>query len=202
MLLIVLAFLMGITRNAGIFVLIPTSKVLFLFSKGQFLKVSGTYFGLGSIGFIAWNIYAFYVQQGFEPIYNDDLFFGGGWQNLLNYFDVSTQWFLPAMVPLLPRIFLLLILIIWLLKIKKTRAGSVLGVRVFLLQFFIYTSIMVFFIDVDYDEIERLLSIVYPWCMIGVLLAIDQYWDDIKPEMGRGLQVCLVVWILYVVFGV
>ncbi len=202
MLLIVLAFLMGITRNAGIFVLIPTSKVLFLFSKGQFLKVSGTYFGLGSIGFIAWNIYAFYVQQGFEPIYNDDLFFGGGWQNLLNYFDVSTQWFLPAMVPLLPRIFLLLILIIWLLKIKKTRAGSVLGVRVFLLQFFIYTSIMVFFIDVDYDEIERLLSIVYPWCMIGVLLAIDQYWDDIKPVMGRGLQVCLVVWILYVVFGV
>ena len=195
--LILMAFLMGITRNAGFFILFSTAIVLFLYRKEKENYSIVFYLFIGSSGFVLWNLYAFFILNGFDGILNDDAFFSGYWINLINYLDIFLQWIFPSIIPIVLRLVFLLSFFIISLKLINARNFAFLT-KVFFTQFLIYTFIMIFFVEVDKSEIERLLAIVYPWFIVGLLLLIDQFWHKLNRSVKRIFQICLVVWLIYV----
>jgi len=192
--MILFAFLMGITKNTGFFIIIPTTLFLLIQLKTKRFATSLVYFFIGSSGFIAWNLYAFFVLGLYLEVYDGVGFLNGGLNNLINYLDIISQWFLPSVIPM--RIRLIIELLLLGIGLKMLRLNKMnLSAKVFLAQFVCYTIVMVFFVEVDKDEIERLLSIIYPWFIIGLFILIDSGWSNLTIKVKR-------VFILFFVFGV
>ena len=196
--LVGIAFLMGITKNTGFFIILITSGIIWSFSKRAAFKKSAIYILLGSAGFVAWNIYVLVFCNG-EQLFRDNEFLMGLDINFINYTDILSQWFLPRLIPTPFRLFFLASGVIILLIVQRKERLSI-QAKVFQIQFFAYLIIMVVIIKVDKAEIERLLAIVSPWLIMAVFMIIDIKWKNINYTFKTWFMVLLILWVSYTGF--
>ena len=57
---------------------------------------------------------------------------------------------------------------------------------------------MIFVIEVDIDEIERLMAIVAPWLMVAIFMTIDSHWSSLPKIARKYLSLLTIIWITYV----
>jgi hypothetical protein len=194
-LLVIAAFMMGLTRNAGFFIILATGPSLLLFANRR--SSSLLYLFLGSLGFTIWNIYTFFLQDGVNTIVEGVPFFTAIGLNFRNYLDVMTTWMMPSLVPMAFRILLAVVMIFVLSLALKSRNLAVEG-KAFLVQSILYTCIMIVFISVDKSDVERLLAVTYPWLVIGFFMILA------PEQLGRGkisariIFPLLCCWCIYV----
>ena len=196
--LVVIAFLMGITKNTGFFIILITSGIIWSFSKRAAFKKSAIYILLGSSGFVAWNIYVLVFCNG-EQLFRNNEFLMGLDINFINYTDILSQWFLPRLIPAPFRLFFLAFVVIILLLVQRKERLTI-QIKIFLIQFITYLVIMVVIIKVDKDEIERLLAIVSPWLIMAVFMLIDIKWKNISHTFKTWFIVLLILWVSYTGF--
>ena len=126
-------------------------------------------------------------------MYRDSSFLQGFLPNLYNYIDVISVWFLPAFIPFALRISILFILGL-LLSYYGRKSPIDNRVISLLLQVATYIVIMIIIIQVDYDEIERLLAVIMPWFMLVMFLLLDRLsitW------MGKSKTVLIMALLLF-----
>lgn len=197
-LLICFAFLMALTRNAGFFIILPTSGILLLYAKGSKFKSSLIYTLFSSIGFVLWNISVASSKSGKE-MFEGNEFLSGTDLNFINYADIISQWFLPGFIPSAFRIFFLMALLtLFFFLINKEKLS--LHAKTFLIQFVVYLILMIIAIKVNKDEIERLLSVIAPWLFMALFMILDLKWENIKQSSRRWILVLLVLWLSYTGF--
>jgi hypothetical protein len=193
--LVLAALVMGLTRNAGFFIILATGLSLLLFANRR--SSSLLYLFLGSLGFTIWNIYAFFLQGGANTIVEGVPFFTAIGLNFRNYLDVMTTWMMPSLVPMEFRILLAAIMIFILLFALKGRKLAVEG-KAFLVQSILYTCIMILFISVDKSDVERLLAVIYPWLVIGIFMILDRAQSGMGRITRRIVFSLLCCWCIYV----
>ena len=192
------ALLMALTRNAGFFFIIATWLILLRNGGVRSFLPSLKYLLFGSIGFIFWNIYVALFQEGTMRIYSNNPFLANTGVNLLNYLDILSQWFLPSLIPWIARVlFLLLMLIVLIVQIGKGRIAPL--VWVFIIQAMVYFIIMFTLLEVDKDEIERLLSPIYPLLISAIALLLDRFAHKVRNAGKALLYAGLLMWSLYVI---
>ncbi len=197
-LLICMAFLMGLTKNTGFFIILSTSGILLFYSKTSIFKSSVIYILSGSIGFVLWNVFVLIFYNG-EQMFQNNEFLIGVDVNFINYTDTISRWFLPGFIPYLYRmLFLITVIVIYFLMLKKEKVP--IQIKIFLIQFLAYLLIMIVVIRVDKDEIERLLSIVGPWLFIALIMTLELRWKNIGFALRRWILVLLTVWVCYIGF--
>lgn len=197
-LLICTAFLMGITKNTGWFIILTTSGILLLYTKRSNFKISGIYALLGSIGFSIWNIYIIIFSNGVQ-MYRNNEFLTGFQLNTYNYTDILSQWFLPGLVPYAFRLLFLIVLAIFFIKILIKKNAPI-QIKIFFTQFLAYLVIMIVAVKVDKDEIERLLSIIAPWLMMVVFMTIEWKLENVGLALRRYIFGLLILWLFYIGF--
>lgn len=195
-LLIISAFFLGITRNAGFFIILITTVIIWYYSNRDGLKNSFLYIFLGSIGFALWNLTIFFLKDG-KDIYLIGGFLHGFSINVFNYTDIISQWFLPAFLPYYYRMAILvfcgIVFLFYANKWKHSRKAIIL-----FYQFLAYVLIMMVVIQVDKDEIERLLAIIAPWLIIAAFIEMDINWEGIRTTLRKIIILSLLVWVSYV----
>ncbi|MCK5471174.1 MAG: hypothetical protein KAI99_21775 [Cyclobacteriaceae bacterium] len=196
--LVSIAFLMGITKNTGFFIILITSGIILLFSKKAAFNKSAVYILLSSFGFVVWNIYVFACRNG-EQMFRTNEFLQSIDLNFFNYLNVISQWFLPGIIPVWFRLLLLAFILIIFFKLFQKEKPTI-QVRIFLIQFLAYLIIMIVVIKVDKDEIERLLAIVAPWLILAIFMIIDINWNNISNTFKRLIIVLLILWVSYIGF--
>ena len=171
--------------------------VLWRIAKRQRFWNAAGYLVLGSSGFVAWNGYVALVREGVQQVYQANPFLTGWWGNIMNYSDVISTWFLPTVLPLAIRILLLVVVfllsIIYQKRLLRNRVVLVLSY-----QSFFYITTMIVLLSVDYDEIERLLAIVYPWVIGALFILMDHVYQVLGGRTKRILLVGLLAWMSYV----
>lgn len=195
--LILSAFFLAITRNAGFFFILPSAITLFIFASERRWIHAISYFAFGSSGFAAWNAYVTFLKGGTERIYGDNPFFVGLWDNIVNYLDIVSLWFFPSLIPLVIRIVLLLatssLLFIYFRKYINDTIVVMLGA-----QFLSYLAIMIVLLSVDHDEIERLLAVVYPCVICALFISVDVRNKSLSSSARKFLIAGLILWGSYV----
>ena len=191
-LLIMMGLLMGITKNTGFFIILGTGLALLIQDKGKKYKSAATYGVLASLGFVLWNLTVVLFRQG-GSMYRDSSFLQGFLANLYNYSDVISLWFLPAIIPLGLRLSILFMigLLLFYYALKRPIGNQTVSL---LLQVATYIMIMIIIIQVDYDEIERLLAVIMPWSVLVILLLLDRI---SSIWVGKSKTVLLVVLLLF-----
>ena len=194
-LLILFAFMMCLTRNAGFFIIIPTSWILFT-SHHKSWRSMFQYFFISTLGFGLWNVYVIAAHNGMGSVYFSNEFFVGIWINASNYLKVMSLWFLPAFVPFIFRLLVMIPFVAYLgflfykIEMPKPAAYSI-------VQSTIYILIMIFIGKFDDSEIERLLSIIYPWLIVALLLVLDQLWKKFDYLIKRIIIFFMILWMSY-----
>ncbi len=192
---IFIAFLMGITRNAGVFIILP-SWLFLTYSREFDWKNSISYLVGSTSGFLSWNLYAFFYFGGKNKIINGVDFFSGIPRNFINYIDTISCWATPSLVPGFLRLsILIIIMVIIVLAILKSYSVSA---RLFLFSGIIYILIMICFIQIDVSDVERMLSIIYPWLIVGIFTLLDGRMLQLNLNIKRVLALILCIWIGYV----
>lgn len=194
--LIFIAFALGVLKNTGFFIILVTAFIILFSQKKTAFKYPINYLIVGSFGFIIWNLSVLYFRDG-QSVYLGSNFLQGFKENLPNYMDVISQWFFPSVFPLFIRLILIAIAAV-LLCVLICKKIPRLQARIFFTQFFGYLVIMVFIIEVDFDEIERLLAIVAPWLLIAIFMTIDINWSNLPMIARKYLSLLLIIWIAYV----
>lgn len=193
--LIFIAFLMCLIRNAGFFIILASGYILLL-NTSKAVRNFLSYMLFSSSGFLLWNSYVIFVQNGINRVYAENPFFTGVFHNSINYLDIISLWFFPGLITSGVRVSLLLIILILLWIVLKYQLVPKSG-HLYFAQFVIYLILMIVLIKVDIDEIERLLAVIYPWMVVGIFLIIDENWNDIKPKAHSVIKIGLVIWICY-----
>jgi len=193
--LVFLAFLMGITKNTGFFIILSTSVVLLWQIRSKALRYTVLYSVLGSLGFALWNLSVLIYRQG-ATIYTESDFIQGFLNNGNNYADVISLWFFPAVIPFAYR--LLIIGLIVMMFFYFNRKGSISKLaKSFLIQFTVYLAIMVIIIEVDKDEIERLLAIIAPWLALSIFMILDLYLVSFSKKIRVSVFILLFLFLSY-----
>jgi len=194
-LMILFAFMMCVTRNAGFFIIIPTTWILFTIISRSW-RDPLLYFFISALGFGMWNIYVLVAHNGMEAIYYSNEFFNSMWINSTNYLDVMSRWIFPVFVPLFFRLICLIICAVilgYVLYLKKIPKAAM----PYFIQFGVYVMIMSIFLKVYMDDIERYLAMVYPGFIIGLLLVLDQLSVKFNYKLKKILFFCIVLWVSY-----
>lgn len=194
--LILSGFVLGITRNAGIFLLVPTAIILFFYTGKFRWKATLAYFAIASSGFALWNIYALMIVSKLAIFKEGSSFYQDIFASIWVYPDVISQWFLPAFVPMFLRITVLIGLLVALFILLRKYHNPI--TEVFIIQFFIYLVCISTIVLVDNSEAERLLSLVYPFLIISLFIILDPYWVEIKKGMRVLIYIALSLWIGYI----
>lgn len=194
--LILLAFCMGITRNAGFFIILSSFLILF-FTKKIRKPVTLYYFILGASGFAAWNMYTFFIQGGIVKFREGLSLFTGIGLNFRNYLDIISAWILPPFLPLVFRIILVFLLISFSIMKFKIRRITMEG-KVFFFQSAVYTFMLIMFISVYKSDVERYMAVIYPWIFIGVFIILDTWILRFSKLFNRLLIVLICCWLSYV----
>jgi hypothetical protein len=191
--MILVGLLMGITKNTGFFIILGTGLTLLIQDKKvKKIKAAAIYGVLASLGFVLWNLIVVLVRNG-SSMYRDSSFLGGFLTNLYNYSDVITLWFLPAFIPFGFRLLILFTTGLLLFYFGKKRPMSNLVISL-MAQVGTYIVIMIVIIQVDYDEIERLLAVIMPWFILVIFLLLDKLSTSWS---GKGRTVLLVAVMLF-----
>ena len=194
--LVIVAFMMGIIKNTGFFIILSSAFIILLSQKKMAFKYTIAYLIVGSLGFTIWNISVLFFRDG-HAVYFSSNFLHGFSANVPNYLDIISQWFFPALIPFYVRILLMGIIVV-ILFVLASRQTSKQHARIFILQFLGYLIIMVFVIEVDIDEIERLLAIVGPWLMIAIFMTFDANWMSMPVLARKCFSLFFVLWIIYI----
>jgi len=191
-----LALLMGITRNAAVFIVLTTSTCLWYFSRNSRIKVSITYLILGLLGFMIWNFYALVIVNKLNTFKEG----GSLYQDLLASFwvypDMISKWFMPSVVPLFVRA-LVLLMVLSLMIYSLFRVFSNPVPKIFLIQFLIYWVLIVPIIVVENSEAEKLMAILYPFFIIVILMFLDKEWEKLLKPYRAIIIIGLVGWLSY-----
>ena len=195
MLLVLFAFLMGLFKNTGFFILMGSALVLLLQTRKKAFRTAAMYGVFGAVGFVAWNVVVVLFRDG-NSIYTNSNFLKGVSANVYNYADVISLWFIPSVVPTGFRIAALVLLILLLFFITRKAALSK-ELFSYIVQVAVYLTVMIVVIKVDYDEIERLLAIIAPWFMLGVFMTVDLNWVSFSTRSRQALLMVLVLFLSY-----
>jgi len=194
-LMIFIAFLMGLTKNTGFFFIVACCLVLLVNVKSSAFKTVAIYGLLSSLGFVLWNLFVVFCRNGID-IYVESSFLQGFPSNSLNYSDIISQWFIPSVIPSIPRIVILFLLSV-LFCTQAFRSQMSVQIKSLLTLFFAYVFIMICFIEVDIDEIERLLAIAAPFLMIAIFLILDNYWSSFTKMVRLTVLFTLMLFLFY-----
>jgi hypothetical protein len=197
LILIISGFLLGVTRNAGVFIIIPTAIILFFHLGKKSSQASLTYLVLSISGFTVWNMYALVKITRFNTFKQGGTFYQDIFASMLVYPDVISKWFLPPFIPLAIRLIILgAILILTFMLIMKFKNLTV--PKVFLFQFAVYLFSIVPILVVENSEAEKLLSIVYPFVVVSIIMLLEASWIGIKKSVRSYIFIALSIWIGYI----
>ena len=167
-----MAFLMCITRNAGIFILFATLIGLIIIPQHPGGKAALLYGLFGVSGFVAWNSYTFVVLKGTKSFLEGLIFFSDQVAPLTSYLDTLLAWFLPGFIPFYIRLALVLIAIFMIFY--KLKAGILRPeTRIFIIQSVVYVFFILAFFRMYESDAERFFAIIFPWVMIGIFSTIE-----------------------------
>ncbi len=98
--LIFVAFVLGVLKNTGFFIILITAFIILFSQKKTAFKYPINYLIVGSFGFIIWNLSVLFFRDG-QSVYLGSNFLQGFNENLPNYMDVISQWFFLMIRPFL-----------------------------------------------------------------------------------------------------
>jgi len=185
------ALLLGLTRNAGIFLILPTF-VLLLVQHAKKIVLPGFYLIFGLLGFTIWNINAIQYPAGVHVILDRIDIFANTYANVGNYLDVISNWFLPSVIPYFIRVAILVFLIVLMMKNLNKKN------RFLMFQAISYIVTMIVFIKVDYSDVERLLALVYPLIIISIFTALDGNKNGPHQRKKTVIMIILAFWMVYI----
>lgn len=195
--LILSGFVIGITRNASIFLIVPTGISLFLYAGKFRLKSTISYLVFASSGFVLWNIYALMAVNKLNTFKPGGSLYQDIFASIWVYPDVISKWFLPPAIPTILRIIVFgSLLVVVFILLRKYQVNPI--PKVFILQFFVYLVCITPIIVVENSEAEKLLSIVYPFVINSLFIILDSYWVEIKKGMRVSIYIAMSIWIGYI----
>jgi hypothetical protein len=196
-LMALLAFFMGITRNAALFIILPTGFSLWYFSSANKVRSGVMYTVIGLSGFLIWNFYALVFVNKLSTFQEGGSLYQDFSQSLWVYPDVMSKWFLPVAIPRTLRISLFLIGLIAIFYFSW-RILSLRAPKVFMIQSVAYWACLVPIIVVENSEAEKLLAIVYPFFIMSILALLDKKWVLWPKTYRKMIMICLLGWLIYV----
>ncbi len=194
--LILLINIMCLQRNAGMLVLIGTILFLFLERRGNPVKTLVLLL-LGPVSFFSWNFYSSYMfSDGFNFIDHD--YFQGFLHNLLDILRVVTAWFVPGFIPWAVRIAFFILIFILMVRIRVFRwIVKAPLTRMLFYPVLTYTLLISCIGRLDYYEIDRYLSFIFPLVVLVIVVLIENV--SIKRNIKRIMVVLIGVWAVYTV---
>lgn len=183
LLLAIMALLMGVSRNAGIFIIFATLIGLLIIPQ-QFERRATFWYGIiATSGFAVWNFYTFYMLKGAKGFLEGLSVFNDKIDPLISYLDILLAWFLPGIIPLYLRL-IMMCLVILIISSKLKRGNIRPESAFFLLQSGVYIFFILTFFRMYQSDAERFFSVVLPWVIIGVFIILEMInWQRISHRV-------------------
>jgi hypothetical protein len=189
--LALLAFLLCMQRNAGIFFVAPLSVCIWFYTPASKRWLYSFLYGVGALlFFLFWNSQLLGETPEGDPSFS---YFipPNAFSSLFYYLNYGSAWFLPRFISLGLRIgilFSVMVCLIFYFKIKDNLIKKIIFAASITMGFYLF--ILLLMTGNTSDDVERLLAVIYPMFMLLTAVLLNGFQD-------RAWTLLLVLWLLY-----